>query len=107
MTDLESRMDKIEKRQDDLKNEIVKIHMTYSQDVAEIRSSLNIIKEKVIQAGDQGELKNNLISKDVENNKNRIEKLESNQSKLVWAVIAEVLGIISSVVIAVISKIGG
>lgn len=106
MADLEERMDKLEKRQDDLKNEVVKIHMSYGQDIAEIRSSLAIIKEKVTQSDNQGELKNRLIDKDVENNTKRIQKLEDNQSKLVWAIVLEVLGLVGSVIVTVISKLG-
>lgn len=106
MADLEERMDKLEKKQDDLKNEVVKIQMSYGQDIAEIRSSLSIIKEKVTQSNNQGELKNRLIDKDVENNTKRIQKLEDNQSKLVWAIILEVLGLVGSVIVTVISKLG-
>ena len=88
------RIDKIEKRQDELEE---KLNTTLS----EMKSDLAIIKERTNHINEDSDLKNEVLKKDIDNNNKRIEKLENNQQKLVWAVIGEFLALIFAVIKAV------
>lgn len=88
------RIDKMEKRQDELEE---KLNTTLS----EMKSDLAIIKERTNHINEDSDLKNEVLKKDIDNNNKRIEKLENNQQKLVWAVIGEFLALIFAVIKAV------
>lgn len=70
----------------------------------EIREGLVAIKEALTSNKEQVELKNQLLNKDIEGMKERVEKLEANQRWLVLSIIAEVIGIIFGIVMIIIEK---
>lgn len=85
MADLETRVDKLEEKVDQLDKAIDKSLSDIKGDLAEIKGLMQ--KDTSVS-----ELK-------IENNSNRIKKLEDNQSKLVWAIILEVLGLVGGAVL--------
>lgn len=70
----------------------------------EIRSGIGAIKEALLSSKEQEELKNQLLYKDIEGMKTRVEKLEANQRWLVLTVIGEVLGVIFGVIMIFVQK---
>lgn len=92
MADLEERVQKLEDKVKDLEINI-------NKSLAEIKISLSEIKTTLLGSTSSGDLKNELIEKDVKSNTKRIEGLESNQSKIVWTIVVAVLGIIGEAVI--------
>lgn len=93
MADLETRVDELEKRMARLENEINASLFQIKMDVVEIKTNMkgNLTSD---------DLKNQLIEKETKSNSKRLDKLESNQAKLVWTVIGEVLALIGAAVIA-------
>lgn len=90
MADLEKRVEKLE-------NEFIELKLHINSSLAEIHTDVSEIKNLVKNNDDTGELKNEIIKKDVISNTARITKLENNQSKLIWLLIGELAGIIASV----------
>lgn len=90
---LEKKQDKLEKKQED--NEII---------LTEIRTGIGAIREALTSSKEQEDLKNQLLYKDIEGMKERVEKLESNQKWLVTTVIGEVLAVIFGIVMIFIQK---
>lgn len=91
MADLEKRVEKLE-------TEFIELKLHINSSLAEIHADVSEIKNLVKNNDDTGELKNEIIKKDVISNTARIKKLENNQSKLIWLLIGELAGIIASVV---------
>ncbi len=91
MADLETRVDKLEEKVEQLEKDI-------NESLSEIKTDLTEIKGLIEKDSSVIELK-------VKTNSERITKLEDNQSKLVWAIILEVLGLVGSAVLFYI-KIG-
>lgn len=98
MADLENRVKELEKK-------VNKLELDINMSLSEIKTSLVEIKSCVQNSDDHGELKNQLIEKDVKSNTTRIKKIEENQSKFVWAIILEVISIVF-VIIRTRFKIG-
>lgn len=90
---LERKQEKMEKKQENT-DEILN----------EIRSGITGIKEALISSKEQENLKNQLLHKDIEGMKERVDKLESNQRWLVMTVIGEILSIIFGVIMFFIQK---
>lgn len=90
---LEKKQEKMEKKQE-----------STDEILTEIRSGIGAIKEALISSKEQEELKNQLLHKDIEGMKERVEKLESNQKWLVTTVIGEILSIIFGVIMFFIQK---
>lgn len=92
MADLETRVDELEKRMARLENDINASLSQIKMDVVEIKTNIkgNLTSD---------DLKNQLIEKETKSNSKRLDKLESNQAKLVWTVIGEVLALIGAAVI--------
>ena len=84
----------LEKRVEDLEKKVNKLELDINMSLSEIKTNLIEIKTCVQNNDDNGELKNQLIEKDVISNTSRIKKIEENQSKFVWAIILEVISII-------------
>lgn len=99
MADLESRVDKLETEVQNLKLDMGRHLTTIQADVKEIKNALNGNVENET-------LRKQIISNEVASNKERIKKLEDNQSKLVWTIIIEVIGVIGTAVVAYL-KMGG
>ena len=91
--ELEKKQEKMEKKQE-----------STDEILTGIRSGIGAIKEALISSKEQEELKNQLLHKDIEGMKERVEKLESNQKWLVTTVIGEILSIIFGVIMFFIQK---
>lgn len=91
--DLETRQDKIERKQDNI-----------DSIVSDIRSGITSIRESLLSNTEQGDLKNQLLMKDIEGIKDRVKKLETNQRWLVTSIVGEVLAIIFGVIMIFIQK---
>lgn len=89
MADLEHRVEELEKK-------VSKLELDINNNLSDIKIDLTEIKNSLKSSNSEGSLKNDIIQKDVDNNTARIEKLEDNQSKLVWIVIGEIVAIISN-----------
>lgn len=64
----------------------------------EIREGLVAIKEALVSSKEQTGLKNQIMLKDLDATKDRVNKLEANQRWLVISVFGEVFGIIFGIV---------
>lgn len=90
MADLETRVEKLE-------NEFVELKLHINSSLSDIHTDVAEIKSLVKSNDNTGELKNEIIKKDVDSNTSRIKKLENNQSKLIWLLIGELAGIVASI----------
>lgn len=93
MADLETRVEKLEEK-------VSKLEININTSLSDIKSDVSEIKACIKSADNQGELKNEIIKKDVENNRVRIEKLESTMTWLARAVVGEFLSLVFAAVIA-------
>ena len=87
MVDLEARVDKLEEK-------VQKLEIDIRESLGDIKISLGEIKASLDEKSKSGDLKNENIKKDVDRNRERIEKLENNQSRIVWIIITEVIALI-------------
>lgn len=87
------RIDKLEKRVDNLE-------ITLNKDLLEIKTDLAVIKSQTSNINLESDLKNEVIIKDVTSNSERIDKLEQNQK---WFVLA-ILGLVIETVFKFIIK---
>ena len=92
MADIEQRVDKLEEK-------VARLELNINKSLGDIKTDLTEIKTYVQTNSSNNDLKNNLIEKDVVSNKERIKKLEDNQSKIAWAIIMSVIGLISEAVL--------
>ena len=111
MADLETRVEALEKKIPKIEEKMNQIQNEIHGSLADIKTDVVEIKQLMKDAQQIDELKNQLIdkeiekksevfAKDVQRNTARIEKLESNQNKLVWTIILEVLGLVGAAVMA-------
>jgi predicted nucleic acid-binding Zn-ribbon protein len=100
MADLESRVENLEKEIPELRKQINEIQNEIHGSLSTIQNDVVEIKQLMKDTTKIDELKNAIINKDVERNTSRIIKLENNQSKLVWTIIIEVIGVIGAAVMA-------
>lgn len=98
MADLESRVEKLEEK-------IQKIELNITGSLNELKLDMIEIKDCLKSNSNDGDLKNQLIVKDVERNTARIKKLENNQMKFVWLIIGEVVATIGAAIVAAIKFI--
>ncbi len=91
MADLEERVQKLEDKVKDLEINI-------NKSLAEIKISLSEIKTTLLGSTSSGDLKNELIEKDVKSNTKRIDALEGNQNKIVWTIVLAVVGVVGEAV---------
>lgn len=70
----------------------------------EIRNGIVAIKDALVSNKEQEELKNQLLMKDIEGMKVRVDKLEANQRWLVTSVIGEILAIVFGIIMIFIQK---
>lgn len=98
MADLESRVEKLEEK-------IQKIELNITGSLNELKLDMIEIKDCLKSNSNDGDLKNQLIAKDVERNTARIKKLENNQMKFVWLIIGEVVATIGAAIVAAIKFI--
>lgn len=92
MADIEQRVDKLEEK-------VARLELNINNSLGDIKTDLTEIKTYVQTNSSNNDLKNNLIEKDVVSNKERIKKLEDNQSKIAWAIIMSVIGLIGEAVL--------
>ena len=81
MIDLENRVSKLE-------DKVKQLEIDINKSLGEIKATLGEIKTTLEANSNNGDLKNELIAKDVKNNTTRLEKLEGNQAKVVWAIVS-------------------
>lgn len=87
MADLEDRVGRLEEK-------VKQLEIDINKSLGEIKATLSEIKASLDSRTDSGDLKNQLIIKDVTSNSKRIGKLEENQSKVVWSIIGAFTGIV-------------
>lgn len=87
MADLEQRVDKLEEK-------VAHLELTISKSLGEIKQDLTEIKTYMEKEDENGDLKNKLIEQKVDNNKERITKLEEGRSKIVWAFASAFIGLL-------------
>lgn len=89
-------MANLEDRVSDLEKKVSKLELEINNSLADIKTTLMEIKTSIGNNDSNADLKHQLIEKDVASNSKRICKIESNQSKFVWTLISEIVGIVSA-----------
>lgn len=92
MADLEERVSNLEKK-------INELELNINKSLNEIKVSLTEISTTLKNNASSGDLKNELIEKDVKSNTKRIDVLEGNQNKIIWVIVMAVIGLIGEAVI--------
>lgn len=92
MADLEERVSNLEKK-------INELELNINKSLNEIKVSLTEISTTLKNNTSSGDLKNELIEKDVKSNSKRIDVLEGNQNKIIWVIVMAVIGLIGEAVI--------
>ena len=92
MADLEEIVKKLEEKYEQHEKKIQEIELNTTKYFGEIKTSLAEIKGLVARDKEVGNKDNDMIIEKVKNNSERITKIESIISKIVWIIIAEVLG---------------
>lgn len=92
MADLEGRVEKLEEK-------VRQLEIDINKSLSDIKASLSEIKTSLKENSNNGDLKNNLIEKDVKINSDRITKLEGIVSKITWGIVLEVLGLAGAAII--------
>lgn len=91
--ELDKRVEKLDKKQEGVE-----------EILTEIREGFVSIKDALVSNKEQEGLRNQLLEKDIEGMKTRIDKLEANQRWLVMAILGEVLSIIFGIIMIFINK---
>lgn len=89
----------LEERVTNLENKVRELEININNSLNEIKIQLTEISTSLKSNSNNGDLKNELIEKDVKSNTKDIEKLKDNQGKVVWAIIMAFLGLIGEAVI--------
>ena len=89
----------LEERVTNLENKVRELEININNSLNDIKIQLTEIATALKSNTNSGDLKNELIEKDVRSNKDRIDKLEANQGKLAWTIILAVIGLIGEAVI--------
>lgn len=92
MADLEERVSNLEKK-------INELELNINKSLNEIKVSLTEISTTLKNNASSGDLKNELIEKDVKSNTKRIDVLEGNQNRIIWVIVMAVIGLIGEAVI--------
>lgn len=92
MADLEERVSNLEKK-------INELELNINKSLNEIKVSLTEISTTLKNNTSSGDLKNELIEKDVKSNSKRIDVLEGNQNRIIWVIVMAVIGLIGEAVI--------
>lgn len=93
MADIEIRMDKLEDKVSQLEKEIT--------------TSLGYIKEELVEIKGYVQGGDKLVDEKIRNHEEKIKSLENNQSKFVWAIILEFLGLIFGAIKFYLMSSGG
>ena len=89
----------LEERVTNLENKVRELEININNSLNEIKIQLTEIATALKSNTNSGDLKNELIEKDVRHNTKKIEALEANQNKIVWTVILSVIGLIGEAVV--------
>lgn len=84
MADLEQRVDKLEEK-------VRQLEVDINKSLTDIKVSLGEIKMSLEGNIDSGDLKNKVIEAEVKKNSEDIKELKSNQSRIVWIILTEVI----------------
>ena len=89
----------LEERVTNLENKVRELEININNSLNEIKIQLTEISTSLKSNSNSGDLKNELIEKDVKANTKDIEKLKENQNKVVWSIILAFLGLIGEAVV--------
>ena len=89
----------LEERVTNLENKVRELEININNSLNEIKIQLTEISTALKNNSNNGDLKNELIEKDVKQNTKDIEKLKDNQSRVVWALVMAFLGILGEALI--------
>ena len=89
----------LEERVTNLENKVRELEININNSLNEIKIQLTEISTSLKNNSSSGDLKNELIEKDVKANTKDIEKLKENQAKVVWYIILAFLGLIGEAVV--------
>ncbi len=89
----------LEQRVKDLEDKVKDLEININKSLNEIKLSLAEITATLKSNTNSGDLKNELIEKDVKKNSEDIKALKENQSKVVWAIVMAFLGIAGEAII--------
>lgn len=86
-------MAELEDRVKELEDKVKQLEIDINKSLSEIKITLGEIKSSLDANSNNGDLKNQLIEKDVQSNMEKIKKLEDNQGKVVWTFVTAFLGL--------------
>ena len=89
----------LEERVANLENKVRELEININNSLNEIKIQLTEIATSIKNSTNSGDLKNELIEKDVKKNSEDIKGLKENQNKIVWTIIRAVIGLIGKAVI--------
>lgn len=89
----------LEERVTNLENKVRELEININNSLNEIKIQLTEISTALKSNSNSGDLKNELIEKDVKQNSKDIEKLKENQGKVVWAIIIAFLGLVGEALV--------
>ena len=95
MADLESRVEKLEEK-------IQKIELDITGSLNELKLDMIEIKDCLKSNSNDGDLKKQIIKKDVKRIKKKKKKIENNQMQFVWLIIGEVITVVGTAIVATI-----
>lgn len=92
MADLEGRVEKLEEK-------VKQLEIDINKSLGEIKATLGEIKASLETSSNTGDLKNQLIEKDVKKNSEDIKNLKDNQGKVVWTFVTAFLGLVIEAIV--------
>ena len=89
----------LEERVTNLENKVRELEININNSLNEIKIQLTEISTALKSNSNNGDLKNELIEKDVKKNSEDIKSLKENQGKVVWAIVIAFLGLAGEAII--------
>ena len=89
----------LEERVTNLENKVRELEININNSLNEIKIQLTEIATALKSNTNSGDLKNELIEKDVKKNTEDIKGLKDNQNKIVWTIVLAVIGLIGEAVV--------
>lgn len=89
----------LEERVTNLENKVRELEININNSLNDIKVQLTEISTTLKSNSNSGDLKNELIEKDVKKNSEDIKSLKDNQSKVIWSIVLAFLGLIGEAVI--------
>lgn len=89
----------LEERVTDLENKVKDLEININKSLNDIKLQLIEISASLKSNDSSGELKNQLIEKDVRKNAEDIKDLKEGRNKMVWAIVIAFIGLVGEAVI--------